>query len=46
MKEIDEIQKGILHRPFHEDSEPHQQFLKKLEQKKSSLLERLPFINF
>ena len=46
MKEIDEIQKGILHRPFHEDSEPHQQFLLKLEQKKSSLLERLPFINF
>jgi len=46
MKEIDEIQKGILHRPFHEDSEPHQQFLLKLEQKKSSLKERLPFINF
>ena len=46
MKEIDEIQKGVLHRPFHEDSEPHQQFLLKLEQKKSSLQERLPFINF
>ncbi|MDB4098668.1 GSCFA domain-containing protein [Polaribacter sp.] len=46
MKEIDEIQKGILHRPFREDSGPHQQFLLKLEQKKSSLKERLPFINF
>ena len=46
MKEIDEIQKGILHRPFREDSGPHQQFLLKLEQKKSSLQERLPFINF
>jgi len=46
MKEIDEIQKGLLHRPFHEDSKLHQQFLLKLEQKKSSLQERLPFINF
>ena len=46
MKEIDEIQKGILHRPFREDSEQHQQFLLKLEHKKSSLQERLPFINF
>ena len=46
MKEIDEIQKGISHRPFHENSEQHQQFLLKLEQKKSSLQERLPFINF
>ena len=46
MKEIDEIQKGLLHRPFHEDSKLHQQFLLKLEQKKSSLQEKLPFINF
>ena len=46
MKEIDVIQKGILHRPFHENSEQHQQFLLKLAQKKSSLQERLPFINF
>jgi len=46
MKEIDEIQKGLLHRPFYEDSKLHQQFLLKLEQKKSSLQERLPFINF
>ena len=46
MKEIDEIQKGLLHRPFHEDSKLHQQFSLKLEQKKSSLQERLPFINF
>jgi hypothetical protein len=46
MKEIDEIQKGILHRPFHENSEQHQKFLLKLEQKKSILQKRLPFINF
>jgi hypothetical protein len=46
MKEIDEIQKGILHRPFHENSEQHQKFLLKLEQQKRSLQKRLPFINF
>jgi hypothetical protein len=46
MKEIDTIQKGISHRPFHEKTEQHQKFLLKLEQKKSSLQKRLPFINF
>lgn len=46
MKEIDTIQKGILHKPFNHESEQHQKFLQTLEQKKSSLQKRLPFINF
>lgn len=46
MKEIDTIQKGILHKPFNQESEQHQKFLQNLEQKKSSLQKRLPFINF
>ncbi len=33
MQEIDTIQKGLLHKPFNEYSEQHQQFLKKLQLK-------------
>ena len=46
MKEIDEIQKGVLHRPFHEKSKQHQQFLKKLEIKKEKIKSKFPFIEF
>ena len=46
MAEVDAIQKGILHRPFHENSEQHQQFLKKLEIKKEKIKAKLPFIAF
>jgi hypothetical protein len=46
MQEIETIQKGILHRPFNEKSEQHQQFLIKLEQKKENLLKKLPFLKF
>lgn len=46
MKEVDLIQKGILHRPFHENSAQHQQFLKKLEIKKEKLKFKFPFIAF
>lgn len=45
MKEIDIIQKGILHKPFHEKSEQHQKFLKNLESKKQQVSAKLPFIN-
>lgn len=33
MNEIDSIQKGLAHKPFNEQSEQHQQFLKKLRAK-------------
>ncbi len=46
MKEIEIIQKGITHRPFDKNSKEHQKFLENLEQKKSSLQKRLPFIKF
>lgn len=46
MKEIDVIQKGILHRPFQENTVQHQQFLKKLEEKKEQIQQQYPFINF
>jgi len=46
MKDVDLIQKGILHRPFHEKSKQHQQFLKKLEIKKEKIKSKFPFIEF
>lgn len=46
MKEINIIQKGILHRPFNPLSKEHQQFLKNLSEKKEKIQEQFPFINF
>jgi hypothetical protein len=46
MKEIDLIQKGILHRPFQENTEQHQQFLINLEAKKEKIQKEFSFINF
>jgi hypothetical protein len=44
MKEVETIQKGISHRPFNENSEQHQKFLKNLEVKKKNLKNQFPFI--
>ncbi|MBU3010252.1 GSCFA domain-containing protein [Polaribacter vadi] len=46
MATIDAIQKGILHRPFNENSEQHQQFLKNLEAKKDKIQKAFSFIKF
>jgi hypothetical protein len=46
MKEVDAIQRGILHKPFNKNSEQHQQFLQNLEIKKKSIKTQFPFINF
>jgi lysophospholipase L1-like esterase len=46
MQEVETIQKGISHRPFNEKSEQHQQFIKKLDIKKGTLLLRFPFLKF
>ncbi|TXD52661.1 MULTISPECIES: GSCFA domain-containing protein [unclassified Polaribacter] len=46
MKEIDVIQRGILHRSFNEKSSEHQQFLEKLAVKKKNIQQQFPFINF
>lgn len=37
MDEVGAIQKGLMHRPFNENTEKHQQFLKNLNQKKAEL---------
>jgi hypothetical protein len=46
MQEVESIQKGISHRPFNENSEQHQKFLKNLELKKEKLNSLLGFIKF
>ncbi|TPG38156.1 GSCFA domain-containing protein [Flavobacterium pectinovorum] len=46
MQEIEEIQKSLRHRSFNPESEQHQKFLAKLQQKINLLGEKLPHIKF
>lgn len=46
MQEVDEIQKSLRHRSFNPQSEQHQKFLAKLQQKIDVLGEKLPHIKF
>ena len=46
MNEIEEIQKSLRHRSFNPESEQHQKFLAKLQQKINVLGEKLPHIRF
>ncbi|WP_445748626.1 GSCFA domain-containing protein [Polaribacter sp.] len=46
MNEIDSIQKGLLHKPFHENSEQHQAFLKNLNFKIAEIQKQFTHIKF
>ena len=46
MKMVDEVQKGLAHKPFNPYSDAHQQFLDKLAQKLDLLLDEFPFMSF
>ena len=46
MQEVDEIQKSLRHRSFNPESEQHQKFLAKLQQKINALGEKWPNIRF
>ncbi len=46
MQLVDEVQKGLAHRPFNPYSEQHGKFLDKLALKLDALLEAYPFMNF
>lgn len=46
MQEISEIQKSLRHRSFNPESEEHQKFLAKLQQKMELLEKKLPHIRF
>ena len=46
MEEVNSIQKGLLHKPFHPDSESHKHFSKKLHDKMERLQQQFPHIQF
>ncbi|QYJ68500.1 GSCFA domain-containing protein [Flavobacterium litorale] len=46
MKEVNTIQKGLLHRPFNPDSEEHKAFQEKLKQRSANLHAKYPTIIF
>ena len=46
MQKIDEIQKGIHHKPFNSNSESLKQFLQRLEENKILIIKDFPFIKF
>ncbi|MGZ0015111.1 GSCFA domain-containing protein [Yeosuana sp. AK3] len=46
METVDDIQKGLQHKPFNPNSEAHLQFLQKLEIKKKEIQSKFPKISF
>ena len=46
MTEVDAIQKGMAHKPFHPNSESHLKFLQQIENKKSALQARFEHLTF
>jgi len=46
MKKVDEIQKGLQHKPFHPQSAEHLQFLASLQKRMELLQQEIPFIQF
>ena len=46
MEEVNTIQKGVAHKPFHPDSHSYQQFLKQLQAKITHLQKRYPELLF
>lgn len=46
MQKVDEINKGLTHKPFNEHSEAHQHFLKKLAQKQHNIVTEFPFMKW
>lgn len=46
MEEVETIQKGLQHRPFNSNSESHQQFLSKLQDKIAKIQKQFPEIQF
>ncbi|WP_405202851.1 GSCFA domain-containing protein [Dokdonia sp. LLG6352-1] len=46
MKKVAQVQQGLAHRPFNEDSAAHQKFITDLAKKQQALTEVYPFMNF
>jgi len=46
MDDVDYVQKGLLHKPFNPNSNAHQEFLKKIQEKVNKLEKKIPYIKF
>ncbi len=46
MSEVETLQKGLLHKPFNQESKEYKAFQKDLERKKSHLEQQFPFMQF
>ena len=46
LNEVENIQKGLAHRPFNPDSEAHLRFLEKLKSQISALKKQYPHLEF
>ena len=46
MSEVDQIQKGLQHRPFNAESDQHKQFVNGLKERIHDLQKKYPFMNF
>ncbi len=46
MKQVEEVQKGLIHKPFNPNSKQHTAFLQKLSSKKNQLQKEYPFMSF
>jgi len=46
MDKVEEIRRGLEHRPFNPDSEQHQKFLQKIEEKIERLQIEIPYLSF
>lgn len=46
MREVESIQKGLQHKPFHADSQSHQLFVSQLQEKIRNLQKRFPQMHF
>ena len=46
MQKVDQIQKGLSHRPFHADAEQHQKFLQNLSEKITQVTSEFSFMKF
>ncbi|SNR75455.1 GSCFA family protein [Maribacter sedimenticola] len=46
MKKVDDIQRGLGHKPFHPEGEAHQKFLTSLRGKIAYIIQKYPFMDF
>jgi len=46
MEDVEYVQKGLLHKPFNPDSNAHQVFIKKIQEKVNRLKKEMPYMEF